>query len=173
MEWTDDGPQQVHILKTMSIILYMSSHSLCSVLCSTGNLSLLTIYLNQDTHEMRTFYHPQYHVSNPYNKDTSINRTLSCPCVSRLGGSQILRYQNPHCDSIFLQALGDLKEELLSQTIDFKKSYIDPAPFQLVERTSLYKIHSLFSILCLSHAYVTSIGRLVGVVTLKDVSSYF
>ena len=68
------------------------------------------------------------------------------------------------------QALDELKEELLSQTIDFKKSYIDPAPFQLVERTSLYKIHSLFSILCLSHAYVTSIGRLVGVVTLKDVS---
>jgi chloride channel 2 len=66
------------------------------------------------------------------------------------------------------QALDELREELLSQTIDFKKSYIDPAPFQLVERTSLYKIHSLFSILCLSHAYVTSIGRLVGVVTLKD-----
>jgi chloride channel 2 len=66
------------------------------------------------------------------------------------------------------QALDELKEELLSQTIDFKKSYIDPAPFQLVERTSLYKIHSLFSILCLSHAYVTSIGRIVGVVTLKD-----
>jgi chloride channel 2 len=66
------------------------------------------------------------------------------------------------------QALDDLKEELLSQTIDFKKSFIDPAPFQLVERTNLYKIHSLFSILCLSHAYVTSIGRLVGVVTLKD-----
>ena len=70
------------------------------------------------------------------------------------------------------QALDELKEELLSQTIDFKKSYIDPAPFQLVERTSLYKIHSLFSILCLSHAYVTSIGRLVGVVTLKDVRPY-
>lgn len=35
--------------------------------------------------------------------------------------------------------------------------------------TSL-QIHSLFSILTLSHAYVTSIGRLIGVVTLTDVS---
>jgi len=63
-----------------------------------------------------------------------------------------------------------LKDALLSQTIDFKKGQIDPAPFQLVERTSLYKIHSLFSILALSHVYVTSIGRLVGVVTLQDLT---
>ena len=170
MEWTDDGPQQVytHTQKDVHNFVYVQPFAMQ---CPLFNWQSITAdYLNQDTHEMRTFCHPQYHVSNSYNKDTLINRTLSCPCVSRLGGSQILRYQNPHCDS---QALGDLKEELLSQTIDFKKSYIDPAPFQLVERTSLYKIHSLFSILCLSHAYVTSIGRLVGVVTLKDVSSKY
>lgn len=84
-----------------------------------------------------------------------------------------------------------LRDQQLAQTMDFKKTHIDPAPFQLVERTSLYKvwqtglgilirahytpslqIHSLFSILALSHAYVTSIGRLVGVVTLHDVSSF-
>lgn len=63
-----------------------------------------------------------------------------------------------------------LRDQQLSHIIDFKKTHIDPAPFQLVERSSLYKIHSLFSILALSHAYVTSIGRLVGVVTLSDLS---
>jgi chloride channel 2 len=47
---------------------------------------------------------------------------------------------------------------------------IDPAPFQLVEHTSLIKVHSLFSMLQLNHTYVTSIGKLVGVVALKDVS---
>uniref|UniRef100_A0A6Q2XMC5 Chloride channel protein n=1 Tax=Esox lucius TaxID=8010 RepID=A0A6Q2XMC5_ESOLU len=46
---------------------------------------------------------------------------------------------------------------------------IDPSPFQLVERTSLHKTHTLFSLLGLSHAYVTSIGKLVGVVALKEV----
>ena len=45
----------------------------------------------------------------------------------------------------------------------------DPAPFQLVERTSLLKVHSLFSMLGLNHAYVTAIGRLIGVVALKEV----
>lgn len=47
---------------------------------------------------------------------------------------------------------------------------IDPAPFQLVERTSLMKVHSLFSMLSINHAYVTKIGRLVGVVALKEVN---
>ena len=93
-----------------------------------------------------------------------------------------------------VQVLESLRNDLLSEKVDFSKSRIDPAPFQLVERTSLHKvcgppfsilsmhlslppflshtpqIHSLFSILTLSHAYVTSIGRLIGVVTLTDVS---
>lgn len=49
---------------------------------------------------------------------------------------------------------------------------IDPAPFQLVEHTSLIKVHSLFSMLQLNHTYVTSIGKLIGVVALKDVSLF-
>ena len=71
-----------------------------------------------------------------------------------------------------LQALEQLRDELLSEKVDVNTTLIDPAPFQLVERTSLHKVHSLFSILALTHAYVTSIGRLVGVVTLTDVSNY-
>lgn len=46
---------------------------------------------------------------------------------------------------------------------------IDPAPFQLVEKTSILKVHSLFSMVGINHAYVTKIGRLVGVVGLKEV----
>lgn len=46
--------------------------------------------------------------------------------------------------------------------------HIDPAPFQLVERTSLLKVHSLFSMVGVNHAYVTAIGKLVGVVGLKE-----
>uniref|UniRef100_A0A1B0GIQ8 Chloride channel protein n=1 Tax=Lutzomyia longipalpis TaxID=7200 RepID=A0A1B0GIQ8_LUTLO len=38
--------------------------------------------------------------------------------------------------------------------------HIDPAPFQLVERTSLLKVHSLFSMVGINHAYVTKIGKL-------------
>ncbi|GFT82231.1 chloride channel protein 2 [Nephila pilipes] len=60
------------------------------------------------------------------------------------------------------------EEDQLNVPVDFSKCHIDPAPFQLVERTSLIKVHSLFSMLGLNHAYVTAIGRLVGVVALKE-----
>ena len=90
-----------------------------------------------------------------------------------------------------LQALVQLEDHLLSSEVEFPSHLIDPSPFQLVEMTSLYKVvhykkyflwwityslslqvHSLFSLLSLSHAYVTSLGKLVGVVTLTDVSEY-
>ncbi|XP_066974038.1 chloride channel protein 2-like isoform X17 [Macrobrachium rosenbergii] len=60
------------------------------------------------------------------------------------------------------------EEEELNKEVDFSKCHIDPAPFQLVERTSLLKVHSLFSMLGLNHAYVTAIGRIIGVVALKE-----
>ena len=59
--------------------------------------------------------------------------------------------------------------ELLEELIDFTDCQIDPAPFQLVETTSLYKVHKLFHLLNLTHAYVTTVGRLVGIVTLEDI----
>uniref|UniRef100_A0A8C1TVS2 Chloride channel, voltage-sensitive 1b n=1 Tax=Cyprinus carpio TaxID=7962 RepID=A0A8C1TVS2_CYPCA len=60
------------------------------------------------------------------------------------------------------------EEEELEKPIDIDQIRVDPSPFQLVERTSLHKTHTLFSLLGLSHAYVTSIGKLVGVVALKE-----
>ncbi|CAL1547761.1 unnamed protein product [Lymnaea stagnalis] len=60
------------------------------------------------------------------------------------------------------------EQEQLLQPIDWEGVQIDPAPFQLVERTYLHKVHSLFSLLGLSHAFVTNTGRLVGVVGLEE-----
>jgi hypothetical protein len=62
------------------------------------------------------------------------------------------------------------EQEQLSQQINFEDLEIDSAPFQLVESTSLTKIHSLYSLLGLNRCYVTRCGRLVGVVALRDVS---
>ncbi|XP_037025678.1 chloride channel protein 2 isoform X3 [Bradysia coprophila] len=60
--------------------------------------------------------------------------------------------------------------EEMAKPIDFEACniHIDPAPFQLVEKTSILKVHSLFSMIGINHAYVTKIGRLVGVVGLKE-----
>ncbi|KAK2709820.1 chloride channel protein 2-like isoform X1 [Artemia franciscana] len=60
------------------------------------------------------------------------------------------------------------EDKELSQTICLLDVTIDPSPFQLVERTPLIKAHSMFSMLNVTHAYVTAIGKLVGVVALKE-----
>uniref|UniRef100_A0A669E7B5 Chloride channel, voltage-sensitive 1a n=1 Tax=Oreochromis niloticus TaxID=8128 RepID=A0A669E7B5_ORENI len=60
-------------------------------------------------------------------------------------------------------------DEFLPIPMEIDEIRVDPSPFQLVERTSLHKTHTLFSLLGLSHAYVTSTGKLVGVVALKEV----
>uniref|UniRef100_A0A4W3HZA1 Chloride channel protein n=1 Tax=Callorhinchus milii TaxID=7868 RepID=A0A4W3HZA1_CALMI len=66
--------------------------------------------------------------------------------------------------------IAEWEDKQFDQQVDFSDCKIDPAPFQLVEWTSLHKTHTMFSLLGLNHAYVTSIGRLIGVVALKEVS---
>ncbi|XP_054160906.1 chloride channel protein 2-like [Oppia nitens] len=61
------------------------------------------------------------------------------------------------------------EENQLDKTVDFTTCPIEPAPFQLVEGTSLMKAHNLFSLLGLQLAFVTVLGRLIGVVALKEI----
>ncbi|KAF7241160.1 Chloride channel protein 1 [Varanus komodoensis] len=60
------------------------------------------------------------------------------------------------------------EQEELDKEVCFDSCRIDPSPFQLVERTSLHKTHTLFSLLGLTHAYVTSLGKLRGVIALEE-----
>uniref|UniRef100_A0A8C2EMR0 Chloride channel, voltage-sensitive 2a n=1 Tax=Cyprinus carpio TaxID=7962 RepID=A0A8C2EMR0_CYPCA len=69
---------------------------------------------------------------------------------------------------LILIFIAEWEEQQLEEAVNFNNCKIDPAPFQLVERTSLHKTHTIFSLLGLDHAYVTSTGRLVGVVSLKE-----
>lgn len=71
-------------------------------------------------------------------------------------------------DDMTLREIAEWEEQQLDEQVNFSNCKIDPAPFQLVERTSLHKTHTIFSLLGLDHAYVTSIGRLIGVVSLKE-----
>lgn len=59
----------------------------------------------------------------------------------------------------------------MMKPVIFDNLHVDPAPFQLVERTSLLKVHSMFSLLGVNRAYVTTIGRLIGIVSLSEVST--
>jgi CBS domain-containing protein len=53
--------------------------------------------------------------------------------------------------------------------INLSEIEVDTTPFQLAADASLMHVHFLFLHLRLSHAYVTEYGRLIGMVTLKDV----
>ncbi|CAJ0610119.1 unnamed protein product [Cylicocyclus nassatus] len=55
----------------------------------------------------------------------------------------------------------------LAEEVDLTED-VDPAPFQIVKKTSLFNIHSIFSMLQLSRVYVTERGRLIGVISLSD-----
>lgn len=56
----------------------------------------------------------------------------------------------------------------LNEKVNFLDILVNPAPVQLVEKTPLSDVHSLFSMVGIYHAYVTNIGRLVGVVGLTE-----
>ncbi|KAM4631445.1 chloride channel protein 1-like [Polymixia lowei] len=74
----------------------------------------------------------------------------------------------PLADTMTTEEIKVWEEAEIDKPMEMDQIRIDPSPFQLVERTSLHKTHTLFSLLGLSHAYVTSIGKLVGVVALKE-----
>lgn len=58
----------------------------------------------------------------------------------------------------------------LNETInfDYEAVEIDLAPFQLVEKTPITIVHRIFTVLSLRRAYVTKLGRLIGVVGLAE-----
>ncbi|XP_060915621.1 chloride channel protein 1-like [Labrus mixtus] len=74
----------------------------------------------------------------------------------------------PLSDTMTPEEITAWEEAEMDNPMEIDEIRVDPSPFQLVERTSLHKTHTLFSLLGLSHAYVTSIGKLVGVVALKE-----
>uniref|UniRef100_A0ACB8EX87 Uncharacterized protein n=1 Tax=Sphaerodactylus townsendi TaxID=933632 RepID=A0ACB8EX87_9SAUR len=59
----------------------------------------------------------------------------------------------------------------LQEALRLEDLPIDPAPYRLLEKETLYQCYDLFSLLGLHIAYVTNMGRLVGVVGLKELKT--
>ncbi|XP_048882515.1 chloride channel protein 1 isoform X1 [Brienomyrus brachyistius] len=89
------------------------------------------------------------------------------PCADRHSDAQAHRTPSL-VDTMTPEEIKAWEEAELDKQIDIEQLRVDPSPFQLVEKTSLHKTHALFSLLGISHAYVTSIGKIVGVVALKE-----
>nr|XP_046255114.1 chloride channel protein 1 isoform X2 [Scatophagus argus] len=111
------------------------------------------------------------HTGSDKRKLPSVRRTLQRLFSSTSSSGQTETQETtapPLTDTMSPEEIKSWEEEQLDKPVDMEQIRIDPSPFQLVERTSLHKTHTLFSLLGLSHAYVTSIGKLVGVVALKE-----
>lgn len=111
------------------------------------------------------------HTSSDRRKLPSVRRTLQrlFSTTSSSGMTETQETSPPTLtDTMSPEEIKAWEEAEMDKPVDMEQIRIDPSPFQLVERTSLHKTHTLFSLLGLSHAYVTSIGKLVGVVALKE-----
>ncbi|XP_049749774.1 chloride channel protein 1 [Elephas maximus indicus] len=71
-------------------------------------------------------------------------------------------------DNMSPEEVAAWEQEQLGQPVCFDCCCIDQSPFQLVEQTTLHKTHTLFSLLGLHLAYVTSMGKLRGVLALEE-----
>ncbi|TSK67163.1 Chloride channel protein 1 [Bagarius yarrelli] len=65
------------------------------------------------------------------------------------------------------------EEQQLEEVLNLNLCKIDPVSVQILEGTSLKKVHKIFAFMALDHAYVTSVGRLVGVVSHKELRKGF
>ncbi|XP_037744683.2 chloride channel protein 2-like [Chelonia mydas] len=65
----------------------------------------------------------------------------------------------------------DWECQQLQEPVRLEELPIDPAPYRLLENETLYQCYDLFNLLGLRTAYVTNVGRLVGVVSLRELKA--
>ncbi|NWT18158.1 CLCN1 protein, partial [Vireo altiloquus] len=95
-------------------------------------------------------------------------RQLLCHCSRPQETESTIQEPAEVIETMTPEEIDAWEQEELNKNVCFDSCRVDPSPFQLVERTSLHKTHTLFSLLGLSHAYVTSMGKLRGVLALEE-----
>ncbi|XP_053574346.1 chloride channel protein ClC-Kb isoform X3 [Bombina bombina] len=71
--------------------------------------------------------------------------------------------------SKYLKMVEEWECKQLNEIVPMEDLNIDPEPYRLMEKQTLYQCYDLFNLLGLRKAYVTGTGRLVGVVSLTEV----
>ncbi|KAM6203161.1 chloride channel protein 1 isoform 1-T1 [Rhynchocyon petersi] len=106
----------------------------------------------------------------PAERRPSFFRSLLCCLLGRTRPPKKKTAQDPTdlVDNMSPEEVTAWEQEQLGQPVCFDCCCIDPSPFQLVEQTTLHKTHTLFSLLGLHLAYVTSMGKLRGVLALEE-----
>ncbi|XP_073403284.1 chloride channel protein ClC-Kb-like isoform X2 [Dendrobates tinctorius] len=68
----------------------------------------------------------------------------------------------------YLRMVEEWECRQLNEAVPIEDMIIDPAPYRLMEKQTLYQCYDLFNLLGLRLGYVTRTGRLVGVVSLSE-----
>ncbi|XP_017574617.1 chloride channel protein 2 [Pygocentrus nattereri] len=76
-------------------------------------------------------------------------------------------------DTMTKKEILEWEELQLEDKVNFNDCKIDPASIQLLERTSLQKAHKILTMMSLDEAYVTSAGKLIGVVSRSELRKAF
>ncbi|XP_071428002.1 chloride channel protein 1 [Pithys albifrons albifrons] len=117
--------------------------------------------------QMTETLEPQQHPGNSRSLRQLIQQFL-CRCGRSLETESTVQEPVEAVETMTPEEIDAWEQEELNKNVCFDSCRIDPCPFQLVERTSLHKTHTLFSLLGLSHAYVTKMGKLRGVLALEE-----
>uniref|UniRef100_A0A3P8WIN2 Chloride voltage-gated channel 2 n=1 Tax=Cynoglossus semilaevis TaxID=244447 RepID=A0A3P8WIN2_CYNSE len=171
-------------LKTLALVESRESMILLGSIERLQLQSLLSLQLGRQRRLEYLCQLAQDNGTNDHLSSLTTDSTPSSPCAhtahanTSTSARQVVRFlvSTQQIESIYfnfffllvISQIAEWEEQQLDLPVDFKNCKIDPAPFQLVEQTSLHKTHTIFSLLGLDHAYVTSMGRLVGVVSLKE-----
>ncbi|XP_041260470.1 chloride channel protein 1 isoform X1 [Onychostruthus taczanowskii] len=110
---------------------------------------------------------PQQH-SGSFRSLRKLIQQLLCHCSRPHETESTIQEPVEFIETMTPEEIDAWEQEELNKSVCFDSCRVDPSPFQLVERTSLHKTHTLFSLLGLSHAYVTSMGKLRGVLALEE-----
>ncbi|XP_058840046.1 chloride channel protein 2-like [Topomyia yanbarensis] len=104
---------------------------------------------------------------NLFKKNSSVPRLHLDPEIGAVSANKVFMTPDRHFDFLPDERILWLEQQM-SKPIELHLLQIDPAPVQLVENTSIFKVHRMFSILGIDSAYVTNFGCLVGVVGLTE-----
>ncbi|NXB70529.1 CLCN1 protein, partial [Donacobius atricapilla] len=117
--------------------------------------------------QMSETLEPQQH-SGSFRSLRQLIQQLLCHCSCPHETESTIQEPVEVIETMTPEEIDAWEQEELNKNVCFDSCRVDPSPFQLVERTSLHKTHTLFSLLGLTHAYVTSMGKLRGVLALEE-----
>ncbi|TFJ98459.1 mucin-3A [Platysternon megacephalum] len=115
------------------------------------------------------------HLAKLLSEQLSTEKRFHCRGQTALRGPQRRSQERDTQLSVKMKDVRHLVEDWecqqLQEPVRLEDLPIDPAPYRLLEKETLYQCYDLFNLLGLRTAYVTNVGRLVGVVSLRELKA--